>query len=112
MEIYMVVCGFILFDVVTGITKALYKEGLNSTYLRQGLFHKLSEILAIVGCGLMEYGCSYINLGIDIHIINIVSVYICITELISILENLSVVNPQLARLFKPYLEKLKEKQNG
>ena len=30
-------------------------------------------------------------------------------EFISVLENLSVVNPDLAKLFKPYLEKLKSK---
>ena len=109
MEVYVVVCGFIVFDIITGVTKALYKEGLNSTYLRKGLFHKLSEILAIIGCGLIEYAGKYVNLGIDLPIVNGVAIYICMMELISIVENISVINPRLAKLFKPYLEKLKEK---
>lgn len=102
-----VTLGFILFDIITGIIKAVYKEGLNSTVLRQGLFHKLSEILAVGGAWLLEYAISYINLGISLPLINVVSVYICIMELISIIENICIINPQLYKLFKPYLEKLK-----
>lgn len=109
MKVYVVVCGFIVFDVITGITKALYKEGLNSTYLRKGLLHKLSEILAVIGCCLIEYAGDYVNLGIDLPILNGVAIYICMMELISIIENICAVNPHLAKLFNPYLEKLKEK---
>ena len=109
MGTYIAVAIFILFDILTGIIKALYKEGLNSTYLRRGLFHKLSEVLAVAGSGLLEYGMSYINLGVELPVLNVVAVYICTMELISIIENIAEVNPSLAKLFKPYLEKLKEK---
>lgn len=109
MGVYITVGVFILFDILTGIIKALYKEGLNSVYLRQGLFHKLSEVIATVGAGLLEYGSRYIELGVEIPVLNIVAIYICVMELVSILENLAEVNPKLANLFKPYLEKLKEK---
>ena len=102
-----VTLGFILFDIITGIIKAIYKEGLNSTVLRQGLFHKLSEILAVGGAWLLEYAIGYINLGLSLPLINVVSVYICIMELISIIENICIINPRLYKLFKPYLEKLK-----
>lgn len=110
MGVYITVGAFILFDILTGIIKALYKDGLNSTYLRQGLFHKLSEVIATIGAGLLEYGVQYIDLGVDVPVLNIVAVYICLMELISILENLAEVNPRLAKLFKPYLEKLKERE--
>ena len=109
MGTYIAVAIFILFDILTGIIKALYKEGLNSTYLRRGLFHKLSEVLAVAGSGLLEYGMSYINLGVELPVLNVVAVYICTMELISIIENIAEVNPSLAKLFKPYLEKLKDK---
>ena len=111
MGTYITVGCFILFDILTGVLKALYNEGLNSTYLRKGLFHKLSEILAIIGSGLLEYGVQYVELGIEIPILNIVAVYICSMELVSILENLGEVNPTLGKLFKPYLEKLKGENN-
>lgn len=109
MWIYVTVSIFILFDILTGVCKGIYLGELNSTKLRQGLFHKLSEVIAVVGSGLLEYGIIYINLNIDFPILKVVVTYICVTELISILENLCVLNPSLAKLFKPYLEKLKEK---
>lgn len=110
MVIYIVVLSFIGFDILTGFMKAFYKEGINSTVLRKGLFHKLSEIVAVAGAGLFEYGSSYINLNIDVPLVGAVSTYICIMELISILENISAVNPMLGKLFKPYLEKMKDKE--
>ena len=94
------VCVFILFDIITGLIKALYQDGLNSTYLRKGLFHKLSELVAIVGAYLLEYGIQYINLGIDVPLLKATTAYICLMELISILENLAEVNPGLGRFFK------------
>lgn len=109
MMIYIVVLCFIGFDILTGFLKAFYKEGVNSTVLRKGLFHKLSEIVAVAGAGLFEYGSSYVNLNINVPLVGCVSTYICIMELISILENLSDVNPALGKLFKPYLEKMKDK---
>ena len=107
---YVTVGCFILFDILTGLLKALYMGDIDSTALRKGLFHKLSEVLAVAGAVLLEYGMNYINLGVDLPIFGVVSVYICITELTSILENLCEVNPILGNLFKPYLQKLKEKE--
>lgn len=112
MGIYITVGIFIIFDIVSGLTKALYNNGLNSTYLRQGLFHKLSEIIAVVGAGLLEYGVQYVNLGVDIPVLTVVSGYVCLTELVSIIENLCEVNPTLYKLFKPYLAKLKDKESN
>lgn len=111
MGVYIVVGVFILFDILTGIIKALYQEGLNSTKLRKGLFHKLSEIIAVAGSGLIEYGLAYVHLNIDLPLLNIVSVYICTMELVSVLENLGKTNPSLAKLFKPYLEKIKSQES-
>ena len=103
------VCVFILFDIVTGVIKGLYCDGLNSTALRKGLFSKLSELIAVVGSYLLEYGMNYIQLGIDIPLLKATTAYICLMELISILENLATVNPSLGKFFAPYLEKLKKK---
>lgn len=107
MAIYITVLAFIAFDIVTGLIKALAKEGINSTVLRKGLYHKISEILAVVGAGLLQYGASYINLGIEIPALIGVASYVCVMELVSIIENLAILNPQLFKLFKPFLNKLK-----
>lgn len=106
MEIYFIVVGFILADIVTGILQAIYNGDINSTKLRQGLFHKLSEVLAVAFSMGIEYACDYIELGVDVPVFKTVAIYICIMELVSVLENLCEINPALAKLFKPYLEKL------
>lgn len=109
MATYITVLIFIGFDVLTGLIKALAKEGLNSTALRKGLYHKLSEIITVVGAGLIEYGANYFELGIELPTLFAISSYICIMELVSIIENLAIINPQLNKLFKPILAKLKNK---
>lgn len=106
-KIYIVVGIMIIFDVATGLMKALYNRDVNSTILRQGLFHKLSEIITVAGCGLLDYGTHYIDFGFEIKILRPVAIYICVMELISIIENICEVNEPLKKFFKPYLEKLR-----
>lgn len=101
--------GFIVFDIITGFVKALYHKDVDSSMLRKGLFHKLSEFLTLVGSFLLNYVADYINLGFELPLLNVVSVYICTMELISIVENICEVNPQMYALFSPYLKKLKKK---
>ena len=108
MAVYITVLAFIGFDIFTGLIKALAKDGLNSTILRKGMYHKLSEILTVVGAGLLQYGAEYIQLGVEIPALVGVASYICIMELVSIIENLAMLNPSLYKLFKPVLNKLKE----
>ena len=114
MPVYCIIGGFILFDILTGFAKALAKEGINSTKIRNGLYHKLSEIIAVLFSYFLEYSADYINLGVDLPVVGVVAVYICVMEFVSILENICEMNPQMYNLFKPYLEKLKqeEKANG
>lgn len=107
MGVYITVGGFILFDILTGVLKALKCEGLNSTCLREGLFHKLSEVIVIAFSAMFEFGIDYIDIGINIPLLEIVAVYICTMEFVSIIENISIMNPKLSALFRPYLEKLK-----
>lgn len=111
MLLYVVCTVFILFDIITGLVKAGYKGEICSTQLRKGLFHKLSEALAICGSGLLDYGAEYVGLNFDFSVLALVSCYICLMELISVIENLSEVSPTLAKLFKPLLGKLKEKSD-
>jgi toxin secretion/phage lysis holin len=103
----IVVLGFIVFDVVTGLIKAGYNGNYNSAIMRQGGFHKSMEVMAMAVAYFVEYAIVYINIGVDVPAVPAVTVYICIMELISILENICAVNPQMCALFKPYLDKLK-----
>ena len=103
----IIVLGFIVFDVVTGLIKAGYNGNYNSAIMREGGFHKSVEVMAMAVAYFVEYAIVYINIGVDVPAVPAVTVYICIMELISILENICAVNPQMCALFKPYLDKLK-----
>lgn len=103
----IIVLGFIVFDVVTGLIKAGYNGNYNSAIMRHGGFHKSMEVMAMAVAYFVEYAIVYINIGVDVPAVPAVTVYICIMELISILENICAVNPQMCALFKPYLDKLK-----
>lgn len=103
----IIVLGFIVFDVVTGLIKAGYNGNYNSAIMRQGGFHKSMEVMAMAVAYFVEYAIVYINIGVDVPAVPAVTVYICIMELISVLENICAVNPQMCALFKPYLDKLK-----
>lgn len=108
----IIVLGFIAFDVVTGLIKAWYNGNFNSAIMRQGGFHKSMEVMALAVAYFIEYAVVYVNIGVDIPTVAAVTVYVCIMELISILENICAVNPQMCALFKPYLDKLKGGNNA
>lgn len=99
--------GFIAFDVVTGLIKVGYNGNYSSAIMRQGGFHKSMEVMAMAVAYFVEYAIAYVNIGVNVPAVPAVTVYICIMELISILENICAVNPQMCALFKPYLDKLK-----
>lgn len=104
---FIVVGVFIIFDVITGLLSAWHNGSIDSSKLRSGLFRKLSEIITVVGSALLEHGVKYVNLNVDIPLLTAVSAYICIMELISIIENICAVNEKMKKLFNPYLSKLK-----
>lgn len=107
-EVYLICFSFIVFDVVTGLLKAAKKKKINSTVLRKGMFNKSSEILTVVGAGLLELTTKYIGFEKPLPLLSVTATYVCLMELTSIIENLCELNPHLKNFFKPYLDKLKE----
>lgn len=111
-KVAIVTLVFILFDILTGFLKAAANHDIDSTALRKGLLHKLSEVVAIVFAFLCEYAVQYIHLGVEIPLVIAVCGYIIIMEIISVLENIVEVNPELGKFFSKYLSKLKEVQEN
>jgi toxin secretion/phage lysis holin len=95
-HILIVFLVFIVLDVITGIIKAVMNKELNSTIMRNGLFHKSAFLVAIAFAYSCEYGMTYLDLGFSLPIVGSVCIYICLTETVSILENLGSINPELA----------------
>lgn len=107
-KIAVITCIFIVFDIITGFVKAWSQKNIDSTVLRQGLLHKLSEIVAIVFGFICEYGLRYVDIGVSLPMVTGICTYIIIMEIISIIENIVIINPDLKNLFSGYLDKLKD----
>jgi toxin secretion/phage lysis holin len=86
---------FILLDIVTGVVQAVANKELSSTKLRQGLFHKFAFMFAMILGYLVEFGMGYLDLGFTVPIATPVCIYICLTEIVSILENITLMNEDL-----------------
>lgn len=84
------------FDIVTGIIKGFKQDGkLISSKLRDGLFKKIGFILCyILGIAISVAG-QFIELPVASGLLPIICTYSILTEIVSIIENISVINPDL-----------------
>lgn len=90
-----ITCAFIVLDFLTGISKAIMQKNVSSTVMREGLFHKLAFVLAIVLGIMCEVAMTQVDLGFTIPLTATVCGYIILTEVASILENMVALNPEL-----------------
>lgn len=112
----LIALGFILFDIITGLIGALKNHTYQSSVMREGLFHKLGEILAIAFGYACEAGFPYVGIEVSIPICTSVMIYIIIMEVGSIVENLTIISPELKAIldktFKGYEDKLDSGEYG
>lgn len=92
-----IVAGAIVFDLLSGLLKAFATKSVSTTVMRQGIYHKSAIMLVVllaIGC---EYITGYIDLGFtfDGKLTVGVTTVICLMEIMSILENLAEVNPDI-----------------
>ena len=95
-HIFVIVAAFIVLDFVTGFSQACVNKTVDSSILRLGLWHKAAYVLAIAAAVLCEYSTYHMDLGFTAPITLPVCAYIALTELVSIIENLGKINPELA----------------
>ncbi len=86
---------FMVLDIVSGLIGAIKNGNYKSQKMREGLYHKIGYILAIMLSALIEYSCKYIDLGFTMPILKPVMCYIILNEIGSIIENLEVIHPGL-----------------
>lgn len=92
-----IVAGAIVFDLISGLLKAFANKTVSTTVMRQGLYHKSAILLVVllaIGC---EYVMAFIDLGFtfDGKLTVGVTTVICLMEIMSILENLADINPDI-----------------
>lgn len=85
----------IVTDYLTGVIKAAMQHDISSSKMREGLYHKGAYVIVILLAEIIDHASTIIDLGIGIPLVAPACVYIILTELASIIENLGEINPEL-----------------
>lgn len=85
-----------LLDVVSGFIAAVKNCEVSSTKMREGLFHKCSLVMCIVLAWCIEIFVMHVpDLGFNVPLVIPACVLIFAMEVVSILENIIKINPDL-----------------
>lgn len=82
-------------DLVTGIISAIKDKDIQSAKLRDGLFKKVGFMLCYFVAWLVDTEGALIGFKFGVEMLPIIILYVCTTELVSILENISKINPNI-----------------
>lgn len=88
----------VIVDFITGLIGHTMTEGFSSSKVREGLAHKFTYVIALVVCLILEKIMEYYDLPMVYAgvLYSLTYVWIVITETGSILENLVLINPDMA----------------
>lgn len=86
-----------LLDIVSGLAAAAKNGEISSTKMREGLYHKASLVLVIACAGSIEFFMSHVpELGFTAPLLVPACVLIVAMEVVSVMENATKLNPELA----------------
>ena len=91
-------CILILMDIVCGIAGAARNKELCSAIMRDGLYNKFGELMLLLLAIFINevlLVAPFDKMGIPPEIAYAVAIYIAIMEIISIIENICKINPEL-----------------
>lgn len=96
-HVYVLIFVLIVIDYVLGVIGSVINKTFSSSVMRQGLIHKFTYLVAIVIAEIIVLLSGYLDLGFDFvdAIVGLVCVWISLTEIGSILENIVKINPKL-----------------
>lgn len=89
------VFAFVAMDLATGIMQALATKTLDSTKMRAGLWHKCGFVMTTILAALVEWSMQFIDLGFTLPLFVPVCIFIILTEIVSIFENVCQLSPEL-----------------
>lgn len=107
LKIAVIVFAFIVADIATGLIKSIATHSYSSSVMREGLFHKLGEVVCMIFGVLCDYTLPMLGIKIPLSIAQSVSIYIIIMEIGSVVENIGVLNPELSKYLGKIFEKIK-----
>lgn len=91
----LAVLVFTIMDYITGTINAIMHGKLSSTKMREGLGHKFTYISVFFIAWFIDFEMKHIDIGFHSVLTPIVTIGIVLTELSSIIENISKINPKL-----------------
>lgn len=90
-------------DLVTGIISALKEHNLQSSKLRDGIFKKVGFLICYFLALMIDLYGSEIGFHLNVELLPVVLGFVCLTETISVIENLAkitdIVPEKLLSLF-------------
>lgn len=104
----LVALCFIVLDIALGFAGAVKDSRVSSKIMREGLWHKLGSIALIAVSDVIDGALlGGVDLGFPAPVLAGVCLYISLMELVSVLENISILNPELKD--NPLLNRFAEK---
>lgn len=91
----IVALGFNVLDLCTGFISAVKNKEIQSSKLRDGLFKKVGFIFCYFVAWVIDNYGKMVGFHFDINILPLILFYVCTTELVSILENISKINTDI-----------------
>lgn len=82
-------------DIISGLIAGIKNKDIESSKLRDGLFKKVGFIFCYILAWLVDYEGALIGFEISVKILPIIILYVCTTEVVSIIENICKINPDL-----------------
>ena len=90
-------------DLVTGIISALKEHNLQSSKLRDGIFKKIGFLICYFLALMIDLYGSEVGFNLNVELLPVVLCFVCLTETISVIENLAkitdIVPEKLLSLF-------------
>lgn len=111
-NILLVTLLFILMDIIIGLVKALETKSFKSIKMREGLFHKLGEILCVVFGMVCEISFPVVGINVKLPIVSTICIYIIIMETGSVVENLAAISPNIKALLVKVFSAYKNEENS
>lgn len=91
-------------DLVTGVLSAIKEKDLQSSKLRDGIFKKGGFIICYFLALMIDKYGSEVGFNLSVELLPIVLGFVCLTEVVSIIENISkmtdILPDKLLSLFR------------
>lgn len=108
----IIVLIFIVLDMIVGVIKSLASGTYKSLKMREGLWHKLGEIMCVAFGVLCEMAFPYVGITVSIPIVTTICVYIVLMETGSIVENLAAISPNIQKVLGKVFSQYKQDESA